>query len=260
MSRTSQTSQDPGCWQARIPELKKKSQRIFRRGPSSSDGVQLFCTVPNFLQAVPTRGRQARWEIFPWKVAGRNCFNIISDSTVQLLLGEKVDNMDYFFPARRAVVRTHKYICSYIPGSPSFWPANFALAAVIQHWSLRLTWLWPERLVSRIYPRDRDSTIFFLRGFGSSRFYGLHWNHLMSQTSQTSPGSGVLTSQNPRILKIEDFLDGDPPLLIEFNCFVLYRTFYRLYQQEYGRQDVSREIFPGCSQAGIVSILFLAVR
>ena len=46
----------------------------------------------------------------------------------------------------------------------------------------------------------------------------------MSRTSQqTSPRSGVLTSQNPRILiKIEDFLDGDPPLLLEFNCFVLY--------------------------------------
>ena len=59
----------------------------------------------------------------------------------------------------------------------------------------------------------------------------------------------MLTSQNPRILiKFKDFLDGDPPLLMEFNCFVLYRTFYRLYQQEDGRQDVSREIFPGCRQ------------
>ena len=37
----------------------------------------------------------------------------------------------------------------------------------------------------------------------------------MSRTSQTSPGSGVLTSQNPRILiKFKDFLDGDPPLLL----------------------------------------------
>ena len=36
-----------------------KIQRFFRRGPFFSDGVQLFCTVPNFLQAVPTRGRQA---------------------------------------------------------------------------------------------------------------------------------------------------------------------------------------------------------
>ena len=30
------------------------------------------------------------------------------------LLGEKVGNMDYFFPARRAVVRTHKYICVFM--------------------------------------------------------------------------------------------------------------------------------------------------
>ena len=52
-------------------------------------------------------------EIFPGWDAGRNCFNIISDSTVQLL-GEKVGNVDYFFPARRAVVRTHKYICVFI--------------------------------------------------------------------------------------------------------------------------------------------------
>ena len=31
-----------------------KIEDFFRRGPSSSTGVQLFCTVPNFLQAVPT--------------------------------------------------------------------------------------------------------------------------------------------------------------------------------------------------------------
>ena len=31
------------------------------------------------------------------------------------------------------------------------------------------------------------------------------------------------------LIKFKDFLDGDPPLLLEFNCFVLYRTFYRLY-------------------------------
>jgi hypothetical protein len=41
-------------------------------------------------------------------------------------------------------------------------------------------------------------------------------------------------SQNLKKIKLKDFLDGDPPLLLEFNCFVLYdcmyRTFYRLYQ------------------------------
>ena len=59
---------------------------------------------------------------------------------------------------------------------------------------------------------------------------------------------GVDEPESQNFNKIEDFLDGDPPLLLEFNCFVLYRTFYRLYQQEDGRQDVSREIFPGCRQ------------
>ena len=130
--------------------------------------------------------------------------------------------MDYFFPARRAVVRTHKYICVFIYFWFAFILTSWICVAVIQHWSLRSTWLWPASLVTILDLRERGGTHFFCPG--SSRFYGLHRNYLRSQTSQTSPGSGVLTSQNPRILiKFKDFLDGGPPLFW-WSSTVLYCT------------------------------------